>query len=345
MIKCLVWDLDETLWQGTLLEGDALVLRPEVPALLAELDRRGVLCSIASRNEPSLARATLERLGVAEYFLYPQIGWGAKSTSIAEIARKLNIGIDSLGFIDDQAFERAEVQAAHPAVTVFSPEDLPTLLDRPALQPRFVTEDSSRRRRMMLDDQARAEAEERFEGPPDAFLASLNLIFTIAPAAREDLRRAEELTLRTNQLNTTGYTYSYEELDALRQRADHTLLVAGLEDRFGTYGKIGLALVHRGEAVWTIKLLLMSCRVMSRGVGALLLNHIRQEARAADVALHAEFVPTERNRMMYVTWRFAGFRELSQEGRLTLLRDEGDLPPSPATVDLRVAPWSREEAT
>ena len=70
------------------------------------------------------------------------------------------------------------------------------------------------------------------------------MVFTIAPAAREDLQRAEELTVRTNQLNTTGYTYSYEELDALRQSPRHQLLVSSLEDRHGTYGKIGLALVE-----------------------------------------------------------------------------------------------------
>ena len=92
--------------------------------------------------------------------------------------------------------------------------------------------------------------EREFVGTNEEFLATLGMIFTIAPAGEEDLQRAEELTVRTNQLNSTGYTYSYEELDALRESPDHLLLVATLADRFGSYGKIGLALVEKGEPDW-----------------------------------------------------------------------------------------------
>ena len=95
---------------------------------------------------------------------------------------------------------------------------------------------------------AREEIESEFEGTSEQFLASLGMTFTIAPARREDLQRAEELTIRTNQLNATGRTYSYDELDALRESPDHLLLVASLTDRFGSYGKIGVALVEKGAA-------------------------------------------------------------------------------------------------
>lgn len=116
-------------------------------------------------------------------------------------------------------------------------------------------------------------------GPKEEFLTTLKMMLTIAPASVEELKRAEELTVRTHQLNTTGYTYSYEELDQFRQSDRHLLLIAGLDDKYGTYGKIGVILVECFEAVWTIKLLLMSCRVMSRGVGSVVINHIRNEAR------------------------------------------------------------------
>ena len=124
----------------------------------------------------------------------------------------------------------------------------------------------------------RARLESEFVGTSEEFLASLDMVFTIARAGREDLQRAEELTVRTNQLNSTGRTYSYEELDELRHSPDHLLLVASLTDRFGGYGKIGLALVEKDGDVWQLRMLLMSCRVMSRGVGTILLNHVMRLA-------------------------------------------------------------------
>src|SRR5262249_47358752 len=148
----------------------------------------------------------------------------------------------------------------------------------------------------------------------------LNL--TIAPAGLEDLSRAEELTLRTNQLNTTGYTYSYEELNEFRQSDRHRLLIASLTDKYGDYGKIGLALIECAEREWTIKLLLMSCRVMSRGVGTILINHIMKLAKEAKVRLRAEFAPNGRNRMMYVSYKFANFREIERRGGLIIFEND-----------------------
>jgi FkbH-like protein len=134
--------------------------------------------------------------------------------------------------------------------------------------------------------------------------------------------RAEELTVRTHQLNTTGYTYSYEELDELRHSPNHLLLIAGLDDQFGSYGKIGLALVELGPQAWTIKLLLMSCRVISRGVGAVVLTQIMKLAKSAGVRLRAEFISNDRNRMMYVTYKFAGFREMESGGKAVVLEND-----------------------
>ena len=95
--------------------------------------------------------------------------------------------------------------------------------------------------------------------------------------------------------------------------------MAGLEDRCGTYGKIGLALVEKtSPEFWTLKLLLMSCRVMSRGVGTIMMSHIMNLAKAAGAGLRAEFLPNGRNRMMEVTYRFGGFREVARDGDLII---------------------------
>ncbi len=145
-VKCVVWDLDHTVWDGILLEDERVELRPGIAGILAELDARGILQSVASRNDHDRAMARLEALGIADYFLYPHVNWNAKGENVAAIAQKLNIGLDTFLFIDDQPFEREEVAFACPAVRTLDAADLADLLDRPELNPEFITEDSRNRR-------------------------------------------------------------------------------------------------------------------------------------------------------------------------------------------------------
>src|SRR6202040_4408207 len=98
-IKCVVWDLDDTLWQGTLLEGEDLVLTPGVKDAVQELDNRGILQSIVSKNDHDAALQKLAAFGLDEYFLYPQINWGNKSDSIQCIANELGIRLDTFAFV------------------------------------------------------------------------------------------------------------------------------------------------------------------------------------------------------------------------------------------------------
>ena len=336
-IKCLVWDLDNTLWNGVLLENDNVYVTDQVVDTIKQLDSRGILQSIASRNEHDPAMRKLQELGLDHYFLYPQINWNSKAASIKVIAESINIGLNSVGFIDDQPFDREEVSFALPEVLCIDASNLAGLLDLREFNPRFITEDSKLRRLMYRSDIERQKAEQEFIGPQEEFLATLNMRFSISPAKEEDLKRAEELTERTNQLNTTGYTYSYEELNHFRQSHQHKLLIASLEDKYGSYGKIGLALLECREEVWTIKLLLMSCRVMSRGVGTVMLNYILSLAKKEKVRLQAEFINNNRNRMMYVTYKFAGFKEIGKVGEVSLLENElTHIQPPASYVDLQI---------
>jgi FkbH-like protein len=336
-IKCVVWDLDNTLWDGILLEDVEVTVRPQAVELIEALDARGILHSIASRNDHETAMAKLRELGLEEYFIYPQINWNSKAASIAQIARDVNIGLDAIAFIDDQPFEREEVAFTHAQVLCLDSACLDGLLERPELTPRFITDDSRKRRLMYLADIRRNREEAEFVGPAEEFLATLGMVFTLAPAREEDLKRAEELTVRTHQLNTTGYTYSYEELDEFRRSPGHELLIAGLEDRHGSYGKIGLALIELGDEVWSIKLLLMSCRVMSKGVGTIMIHHILRKAREAGVRVRAEFLSNDRNRQMLITYRFAGFKEAGRVGELILFENDfSAVQPPPPYVDLRI---------
>ncbi|MUG94910.1 HAD-IIIC family phosphatase [Scytonema sp. UIC 10036] len=321
-IKCVVWDLDNTLWHGVLLEDEKVSLRENIVNLIQTLDNRGILQSIASKNEHTAAIAKLEEFGLKEYFLYPQINWNSKASSLKEIAKLLNIGLDAIAFIDDQLFELEEVKFSLPEILCINADEIGTILDMPVMNPRFITEDSQIRRLMYISDIERQNAEKEFVGTADEFLATLKMNFTISSAKEEDLQRAEELTLRTNQLNTTGYTYSYDELNHFRSSENHKLLIASLEDKYGSYGKIGLVLIECQAEIWTIKLLLMSCRVMSRGVGTIMLNHVMRLAQNNNVRLLAEFVSNDRNRMMYISYKFAGFKEIEKNGNLVVFEND-----------------------
>lgn len=336
-IKCLVWDLDNTLWNGVLLEDTEVTLRPDVLQIIQTLDSRGILQSIASKNDEITVMEKLQQFGLQDYFLYPQINWNSKASSIKTIADSINIGIDTLAFIDDQPFEREEVNFSHPDVLCIDAVELPALLDMPEMNPRFITKDSTIRRQMYLSDIARNKVEQEFVGPQESFLSALGMVLHIFPAKAEDLQRAEELTVRTHQLNATGYTYSYEELKHFSQSNDYRLLMARLEDKYGTYGHIGLLLLACQPDVWTLKLMLMSCRVMSRGVGSIMLSHAMNLAKANGVRLQAEFVPTSRNRMMDITYRFAGFREVERVGNVVIFEhDLANIQPFPTYVDVSV---------
>jgi FkbH-like protein len=336
-VKCVVWDLDDTLWEGVLPEGDEVRLSPRTIEIIKTLDSRGILQSIASKNDHERAMAKLQEFGLCDYFLYPQINWNSKSSSLEKIAASLNIGLDSLAFVDDQPFELEEVSFSLPEVLCIRRDEIEHSLSRPELNPANVTEDARSRRLMYLSEARRQKDEEEFVGPHEEFLASLDMVLTISQAREEHLRRAVELTERTNQMNSTGYTYSYEELDAFRQSPRHSTLVAALSDKYGSYGTIGLSLIELGDEAWNIKLLLTSCRVMSRGVGSLMLNHIMRRARARGVSLRAEFLPTGRNRMMFVAYKFAGFTEIERVGDLLILEhDLASIPPPPSYVKVIV---------
>ncbi|WP_028933449.1 HAD-IIIC family phosphatase [Pseudonocardia spinosispora] len=313
LVKCLVWDLDNTLWQGTLLEDTEVRLSDEVRAVIVELDSRGILQSIASKNDHDLAWRRLEELGVAEYFLVPQISWGRKSDAVTTIAKELQFALTTIAFIDDTPTERAEVTYHVPEVRCYTEQDVLSLVDRPEFSPAVVTVDASRRREMYQANTRRTVEKESFDGPDEDFLRSLDLVMAIKRADQEDLSRVEELTLRTSQMNATGVHYSDPVLRGLLVDPDHEVLTITLTDRFGPHGAVGVLLLARHPGVWHLKLLATSCRVVTFGAGTVLLNWLVDQAAQAGVHLAADFRPTDRNRMMEIAYRFAGFTQDSGE--------------------------------
>ena len=325
-VKCVVWDLDNTLWDGILIETDdpdSLTMLPGVPETIRALDERGILQSVASKNEYAQAWPVLERLGIAEYFLYPQISWGAKSASIRAIAESLNIGVDTFLLLDDSPFERNQVSSMLPQVRTFDPADLAGLLQRPELDVP-VTAESRTRREMYRAEERRNALMEGGSADTVEFLKKCHLRMTLfVPETAEEKLRCFELVTRTNQLNMSGIKYSSEEFENVLARPGHTDIAFSCEDDFGTYGIVGFGQyrVEDGRLVFTE--FAMSCRVAGKYVESALFSALLERENCEEGSFTVR--KTKKNILLRRTLTEIGFSPVSEtEGEISY-RFDGSL--------------------
>ncbi len=296
-IKCVVWDLDHTLWDGVLVEGKPadFALKDGIRTALMELDRRGILLSIASKNAEDDARKALEELGVWKLFLASQITWQPKSVSLQQIAAKLNIGIDSLAFVDDMAFERDEVATALPMVTVVPPDQLMSLLGQPEFAGDVSGEGASRRLMYQTElerEQARAAAGLDY----DAFLAGCRIRISIKRPGEELLPRVYDIVQRTNQLNIATQRYQMDELRALIHDPDRFCYIVSCTDKYGDYGHVGFVVIVKSGSGILLRDCMFSCRVQGKRIDEAALAHLlNYHLRDTVTAVEARFKPTKRN--------------------------------------------------
>lgn len=311
--KCLVLDCDDTLWGGIVGEVGlgGIALGDDFPGSvyldfqrqILALHDRGVLLALASKNDEASVWEVFERhdamLLRRDHLAAWRIDWSSKANNVAAIAAELNLGRDSLVFVDDNPSEIAEVSALHPEVTCLrvpeEPAELPRLLPEAALFDGLGTTTEDRTRTQMV----RAEASRRRERAAmteEQFLASLELEVEVRQAAPEHLARVAQLIAKTNQFNLTSIRRSPEEVEALAKADDARILIARVADRFGDYGLVGVAVLRAGHAAWSLDTFLLSCRVLGRGVEtaflALAAEHLRREGAQR---LRAHYVETPKN--------------------------------------------------
>jgi FkbH-like protein len=326
--KCIVWDLDNTLWDGTLIEDgpEKIRIRQEVVDVIKETDRRGILHSVASKNNHEDAFKILRMCGLDEYFLHPQINWQPKSQAIARIAQLLNIGVETLAFVDDQPFEREEVHSALPQVSVIDTADFRTLLHRGECQ-LPVTQESRQRRLMYRQDEQRKTVLETFSGDYKGYLKECMIRLTIGALDEENLERVYELAQRTNQMNFSGNRYPRPQLREIMASQNHHTFVIRCSDRFGNYGIVGFAVVDSREP--RLLDLMFSCRIQAKRVehaflGFLLERYARSPARD----FFANYRKSQKNEASGRVFEELGFECTSENDGITVLvfRKETSLP-------------------
>ncbi|ARO86473.1 FkbH domain-containing protein [Nitrosospira lacus] len=295
-IKCVVWDLDNTMWDGILLENEAVSLRPKVLDLLRFFYERGIMLSIASKNDETSAWRRLEELGIADYFLYPQINWLPKSENVRIIAEQLNIGLDTFAFIDDNPFELEEVSRALRGVACVNAADIDNLF----LDPRYQgtsSEEAKKRSQFYKEEFVRKKSATRFGSDYLGFLASCEIKLYIDAYAADDLDRVSELVQRTNQLNFSGRKYAREEILPILADDEVKKYVLRCSDNFGSYGAVGFAIVRFVKQEIRIEDFMLSCRVQGRFIEQAFFNHlvISQSGQQKPKKLWVNFKPTGRN--------------------------------------------------
>jgi FkbH-like protein len=272
-IKCVVWDLDNTLWDGVLLENDPekLQLKPEIVDIIKTLDSRGILHSIASKNNPEDAMQVLKKFQLDEYFQCPQISWQPKSEAINAIARQLNIGINTLLFVDDSEFELEQVKSSCPPVRILDAKYYRTIPKMEDCQVP-VTAESKNRRKLYQVESNRQQIAQSFGQDYMAFLQHCQIDLTIQPMTEDNLERVHELTQRTNQMNFSGNRYDRDVLRNILIDAHLDTFVLSCKDRFGSYGVIGFSIVNNREPRLTD--LMFSCRIQSKRIEHAFLAYI-----------------------------------------------------------------------
>jgi FkbH-like protein len=322
--KCVVVDLDGTLWPSVLADtGEPFAGQPSfdtypyaafwgLHSALKALQARGILLCCVSKNDEAVVRKLMRYQGVPDGFFLTlddfasyRINWDEKVDNIRALARELNIGVDSLVFIDDNPIERAKVERYLPEVWVLGGEPLRVrhaLLTDPRLDVAARTEEAQRRHDMTRGQLARDRERDALD--PGEFLAGLQMELTVERVRPGDpLERVHELVQRTNQLNTTGKRFERSELAALVADADARVLQLQAKDRFVDYGTVGVA-ITQGNCV---ELFLLSCRVLGLGVEPNVLDAAIRELEVRFAEVHGRFVATDRNQPARNLFRDQGF--------------------------------------
>jgi FkbH-like protein len=311
--KCIVVDLDNTLWGGAVGEEGPLgiALGPDYPGIayqnfqraLKTLVGNGIILAINSKNNEADVEEVFSKnphmILSKDDFAAIRTNWEDKARNIESIAKELNIGLDSMVYIDDSPLEREVVRHAHPEVLTpdwsMPPEQYTDrLVDLNVFHQMSLTDEDRQKSRLYAEERMR-KSSERAAGSTEDYLRSLNMKLHIATQNNVNIQRAAQLTQKTNQFNLTTKRYSEADIRAFIEQAD-VVATGEVTDTFGSYGIVLLAIITCKGTTADLDTFLMSCRVMGRGVESVFLDALMSELERRGVKeIRARFLPTAKN--------------------------------------------------
>lgn len=273
-VKCVIWDLDNTLWDGVLIENHEVKIKDEFISLIKDLDNKGIVNSIVSKNNEEDVEEKLKQLGISNLFVFKKVNWNPKSVNVSQTIAQMNINPNTVVFVDDNAFERMEVAQKQPSITCIHPEEFLSFVkcDRFDVP---ITEDAQKRRSTYQMMEKLKEEEEQWGGDIDDFLKSCKITATLHHPKEQEIKRCYELLQRTNQLNASGRRLSLEEVSSLVHDTTHNdCFVISSDDKFGSYGIVGFIAVNKSKEIPIITDFVISCRVANKKIEPTIVNHL-----------------------------------------------------------------------
>lgn len=311
-VKVVAWDLDNTLWKGTLVNDSNVELNQVAVVVIKELDRRGILNTICSKNDEADALAKIDELGLRDYFLYPAINWGQKSENLKAIAEQLNLGINSFAFVDDNVREREEVKLALPMVRVFADTEISDLLGMDEFDVP-ITETSKKRRLLYMEDAKRNTLKASFSDNYDDFLRSLEMVLTVERINDSNRERCYELLSRSNQLNLSTNRYSLQEYEVLLSDPDNVCLAFRVADKFGDYGIVSFMSMHMDGKKVRIMDLVISCRIAKKKVENAIVRSLKPLLLKKGIdSIEAQLIVTKKNSPLVNVFKDLPFDVISE---------------------------------
>ena len=317
--KCIITDLDNTLWGGVIgddgLEGIQIgsfglgMVYSDLQAWIKEHAKRGVAVAVCSKNNEDIAKEPFEKhqemvLRLEDISVFVA-NWDDKATNIKRIQQILNIGFDSMVFLDDNPFERELVRTMLPEVTVPElPEDpaeyLPYLQQLALFETVYVSDEDKNRTRLYRQEADRHQLEQKVSSI-DEYLESLQLRATTRPFDSYSIPRAAQLSQRSNQFNLRTKRYTEQDLAFMAQHPERFVtFTVSLKDKFGEYGIIAVVILEkRDDRTLFLDTLFMSCRVLKRSVEEYVFNQIARLAAEQGIeTILGEYLPTKKNAMV-----------------------------------------------
>ena len=358
--KCVAVDLDNTLWGGVIGEDGMNGIRlgaeypgaafQELQRALLDLSRRGILLAVCSKNNPADAMEALS--GHPGMLLQPRdfaamrINWNDKARNLREIARELNIGLDTIAFLDDNPVERQQVREQAPeAIVIRLPEDpmdyARAVRDCPWFE-RLALSDEDRRRGAYYAAQRQRVELERSVTSKEDFYRGLDQVAEIAPVNAQTLARVSQLTQKTNQFNLTTRRYTEQQIAGMAAAPNWRVWSLRVKDRYADNGLVGVAIARVDGEVCEIDSFLMSCRVIGRTLETALLAHLAADARERGAkVLQGWFRPTKKNAPALEFYREHGFEvaERTEEGVLWKFDLTRQTIPPPEWVSILSGPF------
>ena len=325
--KCLIMDLDNTLWGGIIGDDGMAGIQignlgigkafTEIQKWAKQLKERGIILAICSKNQEDIAKEPFERhpemvLKLDDIAVFVA-NWSNKADNIRYIQSVLNIGFDSMVFLDDNPAERALVRENLPEIEVPElPEDpayyLPYLSSLNLFETNSFSGEDKIRNKQYQEEAKRKSTEETFIDMND-FLKSLNMQGEIRPFQEINVPRIAQLSQRSNQFNLRTVRYSETDILRIKGSSDYLHYEVSLNDKFGQYGLISLVILEKKNAsTLFIDTWIMSCRVLKRRVENYVLNHLVEEARKLGFnRIWGEYLPTEKNEIVKDFYSELGF--------------------------------------